>query len=91
MRFSQFRQLGIAVVLALVGAITIACERTLGQSQIVPDSSLGNERSVVIPNVLIRELSSERVDGAIRGANLFHSFQEYPLPSDNIVLSRECD
>lgn len=77
-RFNQFRELGIAVVLALVGAVTIACERGFAQSQIVPDSSLGSERSVVTPNVLIRDLPSERIDsGAIRGANLFHSFQEF--------------
>jgi len=45
--------------------------------QIVPDTSLGKESSVITPTV-IKNLPSDRIDGgAIRGANLFHSFQEF--------------
>ncbi|WP_413160178.1 filamentous hemagglutinin N-terminal domain-containing protein [Capilliphycus salinus ALCB114379] len=48
------------------------------QAQIVPDNSLGNENSVVTPNVNIRGINSDRIDGgAVRGGNLFHSFQEF--------------
>lgn len=48
------------------------------QSNIVPDNTLGAESSVIIPNVNINGIPSERIDGgAIRGANLFHSFQEF--------------
>ena len=50
-------------------------------AQIVPDGSLGNEASVVVPNVEINGTPSERIDGgAIRGANLFHSFGEFNIP-----------
>ncbi|HAZ47931.1 MAG TPA: hypothetical protein DDW76_19575 [Cyanobacteria bacterium UBA11369] len=50
-------------------------------AQIVPDGSLGNEASVVVPNVEINGIPSERIDGgAIRGANLFHSFGEFNIP-----------
>jgi filamentous hemagglutinin family protein len=49
-------------------------------AQIVPDNSLGNENSVVTPNVNIRGINSNRIDGgAVRGGNLFHSFQEFNI------------
>ena len=49
-------------------------------AQIVPDNSLGNERSVVVPNQNIRGIHSDRIDGgAIRGSNLFHSFQDFNI------------
>ncbi|MEG4585459.1 filamentous hemagglutinin N-terminal domain-containing protein [Microcoleus sp. MOSTC5] len=47
-------------------------------AQIVPDNTLGAESSVVAPNVNIRGIPSDRIDGgATRGANLFHSFQDF--------------
>ncbi|MGB3401328.1 MAG: filamentous hemagglutinin N-terminal domain-containing protein [Microcoleaceae cyanobacterium] len=54
-------------------------------AQIVPDNSLGTENSVVVPNVDIlgsdgNSINSDRIDGgAIRGSNLFHSFQEFNI------------
>ncbi|MEG4132788.1 filamentous hemagglutinin N-terminal domain-containing protein, partial [Microcoleus sp. Pol1B3] len=46
-------------------------------AQIVPDNTLGAESSVVTPKVNIRGIPSDRIDGgAIRGANLFHSFEQ---------------
>ncbi|MCP6760535.1 MAG: filamentous hemagglutinin N-terminal domain-containing protein [Fischerella sp. CENA71] len=46
-------------------------------AQITPDSSLGAESSVVNPDV-IKGIESDRIDGgAIRGSNLFHSFQDF--------------
>ncbi|MGB3402340.1 MAG: filamentous hemagglutinin N-terminal domain-containing protein, partial [Microcoleaceae cyanobacterium] len=49
-------------------------------AQIIPDNSLGNESSVVVPNININGLDSDRIDGgAIRGSNLFHSFQEFNI------------
>ncbi len=47
-------------------------------AQIIPDNTLGNESSVVVPNQNIRGINSDRIDGgAVRGGNLFHSFQEF--------------
>lgn len=44
------------------------------QAQIVPDGTLGGERSQVTPIAP----NTDRIDGgAGRGANLFHSFQEF--------------
>jgi filamentous hemagglutinin family protein len=49
-------------------------------AQIIPDNSLGSENSVVVPNVEINGIDSDRIDGgAIRGSNLFHSFQEFNI------------
>jgi filamentous hemagglutinin family protein len=46
-------------------------------AQIIPDRSLGSESSVVITDV-IKGIDSDRIDGgAIRGSNLFQSFQEF--------------
>ena len=49
---------------------------TLAQSKIVPDRTLGAESSVVTPNALGLP-KVEITGGAVRGANLFHSFQEF--------------
>ncbi|MEG3862898.1 two-partner secretion domain-containing protein [Microcoleus sp. herbarium12] len=47
-------------------------------AQIVPDNTLGAESSVVTPDVNIRGIPSDRIDGgATRGANLFHSFSDF--------------
>ncbi|MEM9539630.1 MAG: filamentous hemagglutinin N-terminal domain-containing protein [Cyanobacteria bacterium P01_E01_bin.42] len=43
-------------------------------AQIVPDGTLGNEGSVVVPMGVQRE---QIEGGALRGVNLFHSFQEF--------------
>jgi filamentous hemagglutinin family protein len=49
-------------------------------AQIIPDNSLGNENSVIIPNQTINELPSDLIEGgAIRGSNLFHSFSEFNI------------
>ncbi len=60
----------------LVGAFSIGIGSSV-LAQIVPDSTLGAESSVVTPDN-IGGIESDRIDGgATRGANLFHSFQEF--------------
>ncbi len=68
-------QLGWVGLLGWIGAIAFASS-TFAQSRIVPDRTLSAESSIVTPNVqgLPRE---EITGGAIRGANLFHSFREF--------------
>ncbi|NEP14884.1 MAG: filamentous hemagglutinin N-terminal domain-containing protein [Symploca sp. SIO2C1] len=63
-------------------AITLALGTSLAVhpaiAQIIPDRTLRNEGSVVIPNVEVRGLPAELIEGgALRGANLFHSFTEF--------------
>ncbi|MBD2220355.1 filamentous hemagglutinin N-terminal domain-containing protein [Calothrix sp. FACHB-1219] len=52
------------------------------KAQIIPDGTLGAESSVVTSDVIIKGIPSDRIDGgAIRGGNLFHSFQEFNINS----------
>ena len=47
-------------------------------AQIVPDQTLGVENSVINPNADIKGTLSDQIEGgAIRGTNLFHSFDEF--------------
>ncbi|GAB1544060.1 hypothetical protein NUACC21_67360 [Scytonema sp. NUACC21] len=87
------------ITIPLVSVGWIASINT-AKAQIIPDNSLGNESSVVTPNVEINSILSDRIDGgATRGTNLFHSFQEFNVgenrsvyfnPSSNIqnILTR---
>jgi filamentous hemagglutinin family protein len=48
-------------------------------AQIVPDASLGTNPSVVTPTT-IQGIPIQQIDGgAVRGSNLFHSFQEFNI------------
>ncbi len=59
------------------------------QAQIVPDSTLGSNRSLVIPNQLIRGKPSELINnGVSRGTTLLHSFREFNVnPSRAVYFS----
>lgn len=50
-------------------------------AQIIPDATLGTETSVVSPTqTVIRGVVSDRISGgAQRGANLFHSFEQFNI------------
>jgi filamentous hemagglutinin family protein len=87
------------IAFGIGGAIATVSECALAQSNIVPDNTLGNESSVVVPN--FNGLPVEAIGGgATRGQNLFHSFQEFNVsqgrgayffsPSSNIqnILTR---
>jgi filamentous hemagglutinin family protein len=68
----------IVGAIALMGGCAIANfpNRSLAQSNIVPDATLGAERSFVVPS--INGLPVEAIaGGAQRGQNLFHSFEEF--------------
>jgi filamentous hemagglutinin family protein len=69
---------GLVGLLAISGALSFSRDYTL--AQIAPDTTLGADSSVVTPNASVGNLSAERIDGgAVRGANLFHSFQEFNI------------
>lgn len=75
--FSSCWQWKIGASVALSGTLAVGVNSVV-LAQIVPDNTLGAEGSVVTPNVNIRGIESDRIDnGAIRGANLFHSFEEF--------------
>ena len=73
-----WRQLGLVSSLAIGGVITSS--RDCAFAQITPDDTLGAERSAVTPSVGLNGLPSEQIDGgATRGANLFHSFEQFSV------------
>ncbi len=54
-------------------------------AQAIPDATLGSESSIVTPNT-IDEILTEQIDGgAIRGANLFHSFEKFSVLNGSAV------
>ncbi|MEQ8960110.1 MAG: filamentous hemagglutinin N-terminal domain-containing protein, partial [Coleofasciculus sp. C2-GNP5-27] len=66
----------LAGLLALGG--TIAGLENPVVAQITPDTTLEGENSVVTPNVEIKGLPADLIEGgAIRDTNLFHSFLEF--------------
>lgn len=66
---------------ACIAIITVSISaKNYTLAQVTPDFTLGRENSVVTPNTIINGVRSDRIDGgAIRGANLFHSFQEFNI------------
>ncbi|MEG3987637.1 filamentous hemagglutinin N-terminal domain-containing protein [Microcoleus sp. S28C3] len=74
--FDRCWQWQIGGCVAIFGTLLVGGGE-IANAQIVPDNTLGAERSVVTPKVNIRGIPSDRIDGgAIRGANLFHSFEQ---------------
>lgn len=68
-------KLGLAISF-VIGGVPIFGK--CAQAQIIPDGTLGNESSIVEPNVVINGSPSDQINGGtIRGTNLFHSFQEF--------------
>ena len=67
--------------------ISLALLPKISNAQIVPDSTLiGNEQSKVDSNLGVDGGSSAIIShGAIRGANLFHSFQKFNVSKDQSV------
>ncbi|XHR82819.1 MAG: filamentous hemagglutinin N-terminal domain-containing protein [Gloeotrichia echinulata GP01] len=70
----KFKGLCLAIPLVLWGVSVVFGESTL--AQIVPDNTLGSEKSVVVP---INSTSDRIEGGAIRGSSLFHSFQQFNI------------
>ena len=73
-------KLGLTSFLALGGSLSLtAFLENLAVAQIAPDDTLGAESSVVTPSV-VNDIPSNQIDGgAIRGTNLFHSFEEFNI------------
>ncbi|MEH2084421.1 MAG: filamentous hemagglutinin N-terminal domain-containing protein [Nostoc sp.] len=67
-------------VFSITGVLAhvIFCSENHALAQITPDGTLGNNSSIITPNVNIKGSAADRIDGgATRGANLFHSFREF--------------
>ena len=75
--FDRCWQWKIGGCVAIFGTLLVVGGEIVN-AQIVPDNTLGAESSVVTPDVNIQGIPSDQIDGgATRGANLFHSFQDF--------------
>ncbi|KAM3099713.1 filamentous hemagglutinin N-terminal domain-containing protein [Phormidesmis sp. 146-12] len=62
----------------VIGGILALSPLSVAQLAPIADDTLGNERSIVSPDQVIRNLPSNQIDGgARRGSNLFHSFRDF--------------
>ncbi len=69
-------ELGLVGLLEVSSLCLLLASPTL--AQITPDTTLGNENSIVTPNQTIRGAVADLIEGgAIRDSNLFHSFLEF--------------
>jgi filamentous hemagglutinin family protein len=81
---NQICKLGVTAFLGGWSVAAFSVTSAFAQSNIVPDNTLGAEKSEVLPPDS-RDLTKNVITGgAVRGSNLFHSFQEF-----NVGLGRE--
>ncbi|HEY9611394.1 S-layer family protein [Allocoleopsis sp.] len=79
------RCLSLARCFAIAGALTevslaIAFTEKSAIAQIVSDTTLGAQNSIVTPSVNVGGQTADRIDGgAARGTNLFHSFSQFNI------------
>ncbi|NEQ83357.1 MAG: filamentous hemagglutinin N-terminal domain-containing protein, partial [Moorea sp. SIO2I5] len=72
------RSLVICGAISLSGYYGITHSVNPALAQIVPDNTLGDNPSVVKPNVEVKGLPADLIEGgATRGDNLFHSFSDF--------------
>jgi len=79
---SYFPNFSVSTILSLTYLTLGCCQLYISPAiaQLQPDNTLGQENSVVTPHININGIESERIDGgAQRGANLFHSFEEFNI------------
>ncbi|GAB4183895.1 MAG: hypothetical protein Fur006_21070 [Coleofasciculaceae cyanobacterium] len=70
----------LSFAITLTGCFAIAFSQKSATAQIVPDSTLGAENSIVTPSINVRGRTADRIDGgAVRGGNLFHSFSQFNI------------
>ncbi|MEO0490704.1 MAG: filamentous hemagglutinin N-terminal domain-containing protein, partial [Cyanobacteria bacterium J06659_2] len=67
-------------VVASLSILSIAAYPAVADSLVVPDDTLGTERSVVTD---IDAVTQQIEGGATRGTNLFHSFLEFNVAEDH--------
>ncbi|MEH2068739.1 MAG: filamentous hemagglutinin N-terminal domain-containing protein [Nostoc sp.] len=76
-RSSWYWELGIVSSLVITGVLTYSQNFALAQIQ--QDATLGSESSIITPK-LIDGRSIDQIDGgAVRGKNLFHSFEKFSV------------
>lgn len=76
--------IGKLCILQLLSSLAIASSIIISNypacAQVVPDGTLGIERSIVDSSTVNGSLRQQIEGGAIRGNNLFHSFRDFSIP-----------
>ncbi|MHC5772523.1 two-partner secretion domain-containing protein [Nostoc sp.] len=79
---SQYRsswcwELGIVSTLAIAGVLTFF--ESFALAQIQNDGTLGSESSIITPKLIDGQPTDQIDGGAVRGTNLFHSFEQFSV------------
>ncbi|MHC5672926.1 two-partner secretion domain-containing protein [Nostoc sp.] len=70
-------ELGIVSTLAIAGVLTFF--ESFALAQIQNDRTLGSESSIITPKLIDGQPTDQIDGGAVRGTNLFHSFEEFSV------------
>ncbi|MEH2041811.1 two-partner secretion domain-containing protein [Nostoc sp.] len=76
-RSSCHWKLGIVSTLVIAGVLTFADNFALAQIQ--TDTTLGSESSIITPKLIDGQPIDQIDGGAVRGTNLFHSFEKFSV------------
>ncbi|MHC5815373.1 MAG: two-partner secretion domain-containing protein [Nostoc sp.] len=76
-RSSWYWELGIVSTLAIAGVLTFF--ESFALAQIQNDRTLGSESSIITPKLIDGQPTDQIDGGAVRGTNLFHSFEEFSV------------
>ncbi|MCC5649794.1 filamentous hemagglutinin N-terminal domain-containing protein [Nostoc sp. XA013] len=72
-------ELGIVSTLAIAGVLTLF--ESFALAQIQKDGTLGSESSIITPKPIDGQPIDQIDGGAVRGTNLFHSFEQFSVPT----------
>ncbi|WP_375468776.1 filamentous hemagglutinin N-terminal domain-containing protein [uncultured Nostoc sp.] len=76
-RSSWCWELGIVSTLAIAGVLTFF--ESFALAQIQKDGTLGSESSIITPKLIDGQPTDQIDGGAVRGTNLFHSFEQFSV------------
>ncbi|MEH1937962.1 MAG: filamentous hemagglutinin N-terminal domain-containing protein [Nostoc sp.] len=76
---SWYWELGIVSTLAIAGVLTFF--ESFALAQIQQDGTLGSESSIITPKLIDGQPIDQIDGGAVRGTNLFHSFEQFSVPA----------
>ncbi|QLE46952.1 filamentous hemagglutinin N-terminal domain-containing protein [Nostoc sp. C057] len=79
-RSSWYWELGIVSTLAIAGVLTFFESFVLAQIQ--KDGTLESESSIITPKLIDGQLIDQIDGGAVRGTNLFHSFEQFSVSAE---------
>lgn len=76
---NQCYQLRLWSYAAILGVCAFSGDAAL--AEMVTDNTLGTESSIVTPQLINNQTINQIDGGAIRGTNLFHSFEQFSIPT----------